>query len=58
MRDKRDEVISFRNDLFKRYTYMRKKEQLSPNSKGKPKKSSTAIQTGSAGADLAKAKTK
>ena len=58
MRDKREEVISFRNDLFKRYTYMRKKEQLSPNSKGKPKKSSTAIQTGAASADLKNGKSK
>ena len=35
VRDKREEVISFRNDLFKRYTYMRKKKESVSTSKGK-----------------------
>ena len=42
VRDKREEVISFRNDLFKRYTYMRKKKESVSTSKGKSQSNRTA----------------
>lgn len=41
VRDKREEVISFRNDLFKRYTYMRKKKESVSTSKGKSQSNRT-----------------